>query len=137
MPSPSLLPILALLAAVLLWGLSYPAMKSVVAVLDPQAVMWARMAVALLALLPRRHAPTPLLRVDDPDWTAGGAACIGRWDIFTEAAGGRNADIEARRQAVAICHGCPMLRECREWAAEARPTAGVVAGVDTANPWSA
>lgn len=65
MPSPSLLPILALLAAVLLWGLSYPAMKFVLAALDPQAVMWARMAVALLVLLPVLRRVRPRFRKAD------------------------------------------------------------------------
>lgn len=65
MPSPSLLPILALLAAVLLWGLSYPAMKSVLAALDPQAVMWARMAVALLVLTPVLRRVRPRFRKAD------------------------------------------------------------------------
>lgn len=69
MPSPSLLPILALLAAVLLWGLSYPAMKSVLAALDPQAVMWARMAVALLVL-------TPVLRRVRPRFRRADAAAL-------------------------------------------------------------
>jgi len=69
MPSPSLLPILALLAAVLLWGLSYPAMKSVLAALDPQAVMWARMAVALLVL-------TPVLRRVRPHFRKADAAAL-------------------------------------------------------------
>lgn len=46
------LPVLALLTAVLLWGSSYPAMKVVVQALGPWAVMWARMAVALAILAP-------------------------------------------------------------------------------------
>lgn len=46
------LPVLALLAAVLLWGGSYPAMKIVVQALGPWAVMWTRMAVAMAILAP-------------------------------------------------------------------------------------
>ncbi|WP_027368695.1 DMT family transporter [Desulfocurvibacter africanus] len=47
-----ILPVLALLAAVLLWGASYPAMKVVVQALGPWAVMWARMAIALAIIAP-------------------------------------------------------------------------------------
>ncbi len=46
------LPVLALLAVVLLWGISYPTMKIVVQALGPWAVMWARMAVAMAILAP-------------------------------------------------------------------------------------
>ncbi len=49
---PSVLPALALLAAVVLWGMSYPAMKVVVQALGPWAVMWTRMAVAMAILAP-------------------------------------------------------------------------------------
>jgi drug/metabolite transporter (DMT)-like permease len=48
----STLPVLALLAAVFLWGTSFAAMKAAVGQMDPFSVMWARMAVALLFLLP-------------------------------------------------------------------------------------
>lgn len=61
----ALLPVLALLTTVVLWGLSYPAMKTVVTVLDPQAVMWARMAVALLTLLPVLTRVWPRMRRAD------------------------------------------------------------------------
>ena len=74
MPNPTLVPSLALLAAVLLWGLSYPAMKSLVAVLDPQAVMWARMAVAMLVLLPVLRRVRPRFR--KADVLALGAMCL-------------------------------------------------------------
>jgi drug/metabolite transporter (DMT)-like permease len=47
-----MLPIAALLAAVLLWGTSFAAMKSAVGWMDPFSVMWARMAVASLILAP-------------------------------------------------------------------------------------
>lgn len=43
-------PILAVLGAVVLWGSSFSAMKSVVAIMDPMAVMWVRMAVAVAVL---------------------------------------------------------------------------------------
>lgn len=67
--------------------------------------------------------------VQDPDWIAGGAACIDQWDIFTEAASKSSADVEARELAVATClKDCPMLAECRTFAHAVRPTAGVWAG---------
>lgn len=46
------LPLAAILTAVLLWGASFAAMRISVKVLAPAAVMWLRMAVALLMLLP-------------------------------------------------------------------------------------
>ncbi|SCY68850.1 DMT family transporter [Desulfoluna spongiiphila] len=53
-PSPQrlLLPVAALLAAVLLWGGSFAAMRIAVAVLNPWSVMWLRMTTALLLLAP-------------------------------------------------------------------------------------
>lgn len=48
----ALLPTLAILGAVLLWGGSFSAMRTAVQVLPPQSVMWIRMAVALTVLLP-------------------------------------------------------------------------------------
>jgi drug/metabolite transporter (DMT)-like permease len=48
----SKLPVLALLAAAFLWGTSFAVMKAAVGLMDPFSVMWARMAVALLLLLP-------------------------------------------------------------------------------------
>lgn len=68
MPKRSSLPVLAALSAVILWGLSYSAMKSVVGVLGPQGVMWSRMVVALAVLLP--FAPRLVLRFARSDWKA-------------------------------------------------------------------
>ena len=52
-PSAStLVPTLAILGAVLLWGGSFSSMRVAVQVLPPQSVMWVRMAVALAVLLP-------------------------------------------------------------------------------------
>ena len=45
-------PVLAILAAVLLWGGSFSAMRVVVRTLNPWTVMWGRMMVALVILLP-------------------------------------------------------------------------------------
>ncbi|WP_022663961.1 DMT family transporter [Desulfospira joergensenii] len=61
-----LLPILALLAAVLFWGGSFVAMRVSVKVLHPQAVMFCRMAIACLAMLPfaGRLKPDKYLRGD-------------------------------------------------------------------------
>ncbi|HEU6438004.1 MAG TPA: DMT family transporter [Nitratidesulfovibrio sp.] len=47
-----LLPALAALGAVTLWGLSFPAMKVAVQALGPMPLMWARMMVALTLLAP-------------------------------------------------------------------------------------
>lgn len=49
---PHLLPMIALFASVLLWGGSFSAMKVAGRALDPWAMMWARMMVALVCLLP-------------------------------------------------------------------------------------
>jgi drug/metabolite transporter (DMT)-like permease len=46
------LPVAALLAAALLWGGSFSAMRFAVQVMSPWSVMWLRMVVALMAILP-------------------------------------------------------------------------------------
>lgn len=51
----NLLPTLAVLGAVVLWGSSFSAMKSVLDVLDPMAAMWCRMAVAVAVLAALRR----------------------------------------------------------------------------------
>ena len=55
------LPIAAILAAVLFWASSFAAMKVTIAVLGPWPVMWIRMTVALVVILPFsgrfRHLP--------------------------------------------------------------------------------
>jgi drug/metabolite transporter (DMT)-like permease len=48
----SLLPIAALLAAALLWGGSFSAMRLAVQVMSPWSVMWLRMVIALTVILP-------------------------------------------------------------------------------------
>lgn len=48
----SIWPVLAVLGAVVLWGSSFPMMKAVLAVFGPWTIMWLRMAVGLLVLLP-------------------------------------------------------------------------------------
>ena len=45
-------PIAAILAAVLLWGGSFSAMRVAVHVLNPWSVMWLRMTIALIVLIP-------------------------------------------------------------------------------------
>ena len=50
--SENLLPVAAVLAAVALWGSSFAAMKIAVGALEPVTVMWARMACAMLVVLP-------------------------------------------------------------------------------------
>lgn len=74
MPGRSSLPVFAVLAAVVLWGASYSAMKSVVAVLGPQGVMWSRMIVALAVLAP--FAPRLGLRFARRDWKALALMCL-------------------------------------------------------------
>ncbi|EPR44273.1 protein of unknown function DUF6 transmembrane [Desulfovibrio sp. X2] len=54
-PSPAssgLLPVLALVGAVLLWGGSFSTMKIAVGAFGPMSVMWLRMVIALVLLLP-------------------------------------------------------------------------------------
>jgi drug/metabolite transporter (DMT)-like permease len=51
-PRSPLLPYLAILAAAVLWGSSFAAMKVTITALGPWSVMWFRMAAALLAILP-------------------------------------------------------------------------------------
>ncbi len=48
----SILPVMAILIAVLLWGGSFAAMRVVVNALSPWAVMWIRMMAAVIILLP-------------------------------------------------------------------------------------
>ncbi len=47
-----MLPVLALLAAALLWGMSFAAMRVALQVLNPWSIMWVRMAVAVALLAP-------------------------------------------------------------------------------------
>lgn len=47
----TMLPVVAVLGAVLLWGSAFPAMKSVISIMTPMSVMWARMAGAVLMLV--------------------------------------------------------------------------------------
>lgn len=55
-PASSLLPVLAMLAAVVLWGGAFPAMKIAVRELGTWPLMWARMSIALALLIPfARH----------------------------------------------------------------------------------
>ncbi|MGE4293351.1 MAG: DMT family transporter [Desulfovibrio sp.] len=48
----TLWPVAAVLGAVVLWGSAFPMMKAVLAVFGPWTVMWLRMAVGALVLLP-------------------------------------------------------------------------------------
>lgn len=68
--SDTLLPRVAILMAVLLWGGSFPAMKVAVAALGPWTVMWARMLLALTLLAPvaGRLWPAPLRAAFRADW---------------------------------------------------------------------
>ena len=47
-----ILPVVALLAAVLLWGASFSAMRTALMTLDPWSVIWLRMLIGLLCFLP-------------------------------------------------------------------------------------
>ncbi|WP_432734910.1 DMT family transporter [Maridesulfovibrio sp. FT414] len=48
----NIVPVMAILGAVLLWGSAFAAMKHLVATLNPWAVMWMRTGIATLALAP-------------------------------------------------------------------------------------
>ncbi|NCC25507.1 MAG: DMT family transporter [Deltaproteobacteria bacterium] len=50
--SPKMIPVLAVLGAVLLWGSAFAAMKHLVETLNPWAVMWLRTGIATLVLTP-------------------------------------------------------------------------------------
>jgi WhiB family transcriptional regulator, redox-sensing transcriptional regulator len=53
-------------------------------------------------------------------WTAD-AACIGHTDLFFAPSGERpEARVAREGTARAICAGCPVLLECRDWAREHR-----------------
>ena len=56
----SILPTAAILAAILFWGSSFAAMKVTITELGPWTVMWVRMAVALLVIIPFLHRLWPL-----------------------------------------------------------------------------
>lgn len=48
----TLLPIMALLAAVIFWGSSFAGTRYALRTLDPQVILWVRMLVALIVILP-------------------------------------------------------------------------------------
>jgi hypothetical protein len=63
------------------------------------------------------------------------AACRGQWELFDTAAGGRSLPrtkvIQARRDALELCHDCPALQACRDYIDNIQPylrPRGVVAG---------
>lgn len=62
----TLMPTLAILGAVLLWGSSFPAMKAALKYLDPWTVMWMRLTFGSVALLPvlKRVLPRKATRAD-------------------------------------------------------------------------
>jgi hypothetical protein len=60
-----------------------------------------------------------------------GAACRGRYELFDTAAGQFGYRMfQARAEALAVCAGCPVLRECRQWLDSQPPgrVRGVCAG---------
>ncbi len=63
-------PVLAATAAVLLWGGSFSAMKTAVSGLSPWAVMWARMTLGALLLLPFAGKLFRFPRYKKGDWKA-------------------------------------------------------------------
>lgn len=72
----SLLPILAILGAVILWGGSFPATKFVLQYLDTAPLMWTRTLVALVVMLPlMRHAKAQRPTKKDIPLLIGMAAC--------------------------------------------------------------
>ncbi len=64
----SLLPVLAILGAVIIWGGSFPATKFVLQYLDTAPLMWARTLTALIVMLPlmRRLKPQRITKKDFP-----------------------------------------------------------------------
>jgi len=48
----NIIPVAAIMGAVLLWGSAFAAMKHLVDTLNPWAVMWMRTGIATLALAP-------------------------------------------------------------------------------------
>lgn len=64
------------------------------------------------------------------DWCSQ-AACKGQTDLFFPDFEGLSREVAYRivRQAVAVCRGCPVLRECREWVDEHPLGWGIVAGM--------
>ena len=88
---------------------------------------------------------------DTPDWIAligavldgvpnlTGAACSGRPDVFDSAPHSEPSDVTGTRYAaaLAVCHDCPCLTQCRAWVDDTPPTkrpSGVVAGRAPAIP---
>lgn len=71
--------------------------------------------------------------MNEPNWLAGGAACLDDWDTFAPAEGiASHGDAKRERvaRALSICNACPMLNACRVWALKSRPYGTVVAGMD-------
>ncbi|WP_448221955.1 WhiB family transcriptional regulator [Gordonia iterans] len=64
------------------------------------------------------------LLADQPDLT--GAACRGLWSLFDEPAEDEDhAEAEARHhRAATLCRACPVLADCRDWAARISPNTG-------------
>jgi hypothetical protein len=63
------------------------------------------------------------LRITPPAWAADGTcASYGQPDLWFA----KYAD--DRRQAIALCHACPMLQRCDQWATETPETWGVWGG---------
>ena len=64
--------LLALLGAVLLWGTSYAATKTAISHFSPMLLIWLRMVMASLILLPFwRKLPKPDYRPGDAKWLLG------------------------------------------------------------------
>lgn len=76
-----------------------------------------------------------LTRVDEPDWTAGGAACLNNWQLHAPAETHPERETPtAHRErvaaALAVCSTCPMLDECRAWTFLNWPTGTISGGLD-------
>lgn len=79
--------------------------------------------------------PEPLAVNPDP-WTEH-AACRGDWDDFdndTGKTGGGRTQHLRKREALARCYECPVIRECAALAVRTRADGGVWGGVNI--PWN-
>lgn len=71
-----LLPLLAVILAVIFWGLSFLSIKVVVTEIPPATMAWLRQIPSLLTLLILMHRSGENFRIDRRDWLSFGAATL-------------------------------------------------------------